>query len=280
MKLVHLSDTHVGRGDNAARLQALLDDISTLGDPADHLIIHTGDLGDSGSPQTMQQSRALLDGMVDKGWRILLSPGNHDCGDAWHVDPQCAALFQDHFSSYLFGRAPKQYPVLTLTADCALIGLDSNAAEMSWWERWAAEGYLGQVQIAALGMLLDRAEVRQRKRIVYLHHHPFLDAFAVRADVGDRNYLSHLLGWNTRRFRRLKDAYSLMQTVRDRVDVLLFGHQHLGLDYSAEGQRYGIPLALDGSSSTGTQMDTDRMRYRIIDTRLGTYATRSVAFPV
>jgi hypothetical protein len=48
------------------------------------------------------------------------------------------------------------------------------------------------------------------------------------------------------------------------------------LDYSAEGQRYGIPLALDGSSSTAAQMDTDRMRYRVIDLASGTYETRFV----
>ena len=280
MKLIHLSDTHVGRDDNAQRLQCLLDDIATHHDPATHLILHTGDLNDSARTDTMRHSRALLDPMVDKGWRILMCPGNHDCGDALHVDPHSAAEFRDHFSTYLFGKQPKQYPVLTLLDGCALVGLDSNAAEMSWWQRWAAEGHLGADQIAALSTLLDRPDVRQRKVLVYLHHHPFFDAFAVRADVGDRHLVSHLLGWNTRRFRRLKDAYSLMQCLRDRVDGLLFGHQHFGLDYSAEAQRYGIPLALDASSSTCTQMDTDRMRYRVIDPATGSYETRFVALPL
>jgi 3',5'-cyclic AMP phosphodiesterase CpdA len=279
MKIIHLSDTHVGRDNNAQRLQMLLDDITSLGDPADYFIIHTGDLNDRGSLDAMQQSRALLDPMRDKGWRILLCPGNHDCGDSWHVDPQCAAQFRDHFSSYIFGKQAKQYPVLTLTDEYALIGLDSNEGEMGFWDRWAAEGNLGEAQIEALNTLLDRPDVLQRKVLVYLHHHPFFDAFAVRADIGDKGYLPHLFGWNTRRFRRLKDAYSLMQCIRDRVDALLFGHQHFGLDYSAEGQRYGIPLALDGSSSTATQMDTDRMRYRVMDTASGQVTTRFVALP-
>jgi hypothetical protein len=127
--------------------------------------------------------------------------------------------------------------------------------------------------------MLDRPDVRQRKVVLYLHHHPFFDAFAVRADVGDHGYLSHVFGWNTRRFRRLKDAYTLMQCIRDRVDVLLFGHQHYGLDYSAEGQRYGVRMALDASSSTCTQMDTDRMRYRIIDPATLSFETRFVDLP-
>ena len=150
---------------------------------------------------------------------------------------------------------------------------------MGFWERWMAEGYLGSTQLEKLNRLLDSSDVAGRKVIVYLHHHPFFDAPVVRADVGDRGYLAHLFGWNTRRFRRLKDAYSLMQCMRDRVDILLFGHQHFGLDYSAEGQRYGIRLALDASSSTATQMDTDRMRYRTIDTTTGSVTTRFVAFP-
>jgi 3',5'-cyclic AMP phosphodiesterase CpdA len=279
MKIIHLSDTHVGRAPNAERLQLLLDDIAQLGDPADFLILHTGDLNDRGSPEAMQQSRALLDPMQAQGWRILLCPGNHDYGDSLHVDPNWAAQFRDHFSSMIFGKQPKQFPVLTLTDDCALIGLDSNEAEMHFWERWAAEGNLGKKQIAALNTLLDRPDVQQRKVVLYLHHHPFFDAFAVRADVADSGYFSHLFGWNTRRFRRLKEAYTLMQCIRDRVDILLFGHQHFGLDYSAEGQRYGIPLALDGSSSTAMQMDTDRMRYRVIDVTSGTYETRFVGLP-
>ena len=59
----------------------------------------------------------------------------------------------------------------------------------------------------------------------------------LRVVPADKHYLAHLLGWNTRRLRRLKDAYTLMQCMRDRVDVLLFGHQHYGLDYSNEGRR-------------------------------------------
>jgi len=112
-----------------------------------------------------------------------------------------------------------------------------------------------------------------------LHHHPFFDSYVVAPDIADGHYFSHLLGWNTRRLRRLKDAYSLLQIIRDRADMVLFGHQHYGYDYSAEGRRYGVPIALDGSSSTCTEMDTDRMRYRIIDTNTGQITVRLVTLP-
>lgn len=289
MKIVHLSDTHCGRDDNERRLQALLDDIAAHCDPAQHVLVHTGDLIDRAQATQRTSARAQLDRFAARGWRVLLAPGNHDYGDSWHVSPEGARAFQRTFAPYLWGTdgAPPSsaqqpgapWPVLTLLGECAFIGLDSNAAELGFWERWMAEGSLGLEQIAALSRLLDDSALRGRTVVVYLHHHPFLDAAMVRPDVGDGAMLRHFLRWHTRRFRRLKDAYSLLQTLRDRAHCLLFGHQHYGLDYSAEARRYGLVAALDASSSTALQMDTDRMRYRIIEPRTGQYETRLVAFP-
>ncbi len=279
MKIIHLSDTHVGRDNNAERLSCLIQDIMALGNPQDYVVVHTGDLIDQGNEQQREQGAKILMQLTSHGWRVLLTPGNHDCGNAMQVDPTVAKQFRDKFSSFIFGARPAQFPVLTLIGDCAFIGLDSNQGEMGWLSRWFAEGHCGNQQIAALSTLLDTSEVNNKFKVLYLHHHPFFDAYAVAPDVGDGHYISHLLNWNTRRFRRLKDAYSLLQNIRDRVDVMLFGHQHYGLDYSAEAQRYGIPIALDGSSSTCTEMDTDRMRYRILDTSTGTIKNRFLKLP-
>jgi 3',5'-cyclic AMP phosphodiesterase CpdA len=133
MKIIHLSDTHIGRDDNERRMQALLQDIATLGATPDTVLVHTGDLINQGHPAEMQTGRALLDGMAAQGWRILLAPGNHDYGDSLHVNPQWAAEFRGQFARYLFGSAKAEFPVLTLLGDCAFIGLDSNAAEMGFW---------------------------------------------------------------------------------------------------------------------------------------------------
>ena len=276
MKLIHLSDTHVGHQDNAQRLSRILQFIAKNHDPKDTLLVHTGDLNDNASPELMQQGRSILDAFAAKGWRILLAPGNHDCGGATHVDPDMAKRFLRTYLAYIFGPSAPQFPVLTLTDDCAFIGLDTNQAEMNIWERLFAEGRLGARQINALDALLESPDLKGRKTILYMHHHPFFDAFAVRPQLGDVGYFKHFIYWNTRRFRRLKDAYALMQCIRDRVDILLFGHQHFGLDYSAEAKRYGISVALDASSSTCTQMDTQRMRYRVIDSHTATFETRFV----
>lgn len=278
MKIIHLSDTHIGRDDNARRADRLVQDILTLENPETCLVIHTGDLIDRASPHDMLIGRSLLDGLVAGGVRVLLCPGNHDYGDGAHIDPERAERFRECFAPFIFGDQHASFPVLTLIDDCAFIGLDSSSAEFSFLTRWMAEGCLGREQLRHLNELLDRTEVRERHIVLYLHHHPFLDAYAVRPDVADRHRLWHLFVWWTRRFRRLKDAYSLLQVIRDRVQLLLCGHLHFGLDYGSEARRYGIPLALDASSSTATDMDTDRMRYRVIDTQTGRVVTRFVPF--
>jgi len=274
MKIIHLSDTHIGRDDNAAKFDRIVQNITALGNPNDYVIIHTGDLINQGNAQERELGVSKLLQLTEKGWRVLLCPGNHDYGNAMQIDPTLAKQFQEKFADFLFGSMPPGFPVLNIIDNCALIGLDSNQGEMGWLTRWFAEGNLGKQQIEALSDLLDLPYVRDKFIVIYLHHHPFFDAYVVAPDVDDGHYLSHLFSWNTRRFRRLKDAYSLLQSIRDRADALLFGHQHYGFDYSAEGQRYGIPIALDGSSSTCTEMDTTRMRFRIIDTLTGVVTTR------
>ncbi len=267
MKLIHISDTHIGRGNNALRFERVVDDL--LANPPDVpercLIVHTGDLIDSASSANRRAARILLDRLAAR-YRVLLCPGNHDYGDAISMNEEDAQVFQRAFGDYIFRGQPSTFPVLhEVGADHVFIGLDSNAEELTFWERWFAEGHLGKPQLAALNNLLDSSALAGKKTIVYLHHHPFSFGYSVMADVGDRGLLSSLFAQLSRPFLRLKDAYSLCQVVRDRAHVLLFGHMHFGLDCSGEGRKYGVRLALDGSSTTCANDDADRMRYRVID---------------
>jgi len=161
-------------------------------------------------------------------------------------------------------------------ANTVFIGLDSNAEELRFWERWFAEGHLGEAQLSALDRMLDSPAVAGKTVVIYLHHHPFSFGYSVMPDVGDRNPLYNLFMQLTRPFLRLKDAYSFSQVVRDRAHVLLFGHMHYGLDCSGDGRKYGIRMALDGSSTTDADNDTGRMRYRVIDLDGMTYRVRTL----
>ena len=276
MKLIHLSDTHVGKDGNALRFERVVDDLLAHPPcaPENCVIVHTGDLIDSASDSHRRSARILLDRLATR-YRVLLCPGNHDYGDAVAVDNEDAQAFQQAFGDYIFQGQPAAFPVVSeVGADCVFIGLDSNAAELNFWEKWFAEGHLGEAQLAALNNLLDSPVVAGKQVVVYLHHHPFAFGYTVMPDVGDRNPLAFVYTQLTRPFLRLKDAYSLCQILRDRAHVLLFGHMHFGLDCSGDSGKYGIRLALDGSSTTCTDNDADRMRYRVADLSDYTYKTR------
>lgn len=277
MKLVHISDTHIGAGENADRLNRLVDSLLRNNDPESCVVLHTGDLIDSATGENRREARKILDRLAQNGFRVFLSPGNHDYGGKSGVDEHEAKIFKEEFASYIFDSAQQGFPVLTPLGDkYVLIGLDSNAAELNCWNRWYAEGHLGSAQLDRLNHMLDSDLVRDKKVVLYLHHHPFYYGYSVRPDIGDKDFFWHLKVRFTRLFRRLKDAYSLCQIIRDRVDVLCFGHMHLGLDCSGESGKYGIKLALDGGSTTCTEGDSDRMRCRIIDLDELTYKVRMI----
>lgn len=275
MKLIHISDTHIGCDDNTLRFERVVDDL--LANPPDVpencVIVHTGDLIDSATDISRQAGRLLLDRLATR-YRVLLCPGNHDYGDASSVDKESALVFQRTFGDYIFQDQPSDFPVVTRMGKYVFIGLDSNAEELSFWERWFAEGHLGRKQLSDLNELLDSPELADKLIVVYLHHHPFTFGYSVMPDVGDRNPLNYLYVQLTRPFLRLKDAFSLCQVLRDRAQVLLFGHMHFGLDCSGEGRKYGMKLAFDGGSTTCTDNDMDRMRYRVIDLADMTQVTR------
>lgn len=279
MKIIHLSDTHVGHGDGGARFERVIADILALPEPERHVVVHTGDLIDRATPVQRQAGRELLDRLRDGGFRVLLSPGNHDYGDAARVIREGARAFREDLAPYLFGDQPAAFPVLTRIGGLAFVGLDSSEAELGFFQGLFAEGQIGATQLERLNGLLDRlaGETPRPRIVVYLHHHPFINGYAVQPDTGDGHLLGHLVTSATRSFRRLKDAWSLLQCLRDRVDLVLFGHQHFGLDHRAEASRYGIPLAFDASSTTCANTRADRMRYRIIDSATGCVEIRMVS---
>ena len=281
MKIIHLSDTHVGRHDNLQRLSRLIDTIlaEPPAAPGQCCVVHTGDLIDRAEDSFRQQGKAQLDRLRDAGFRVVLCPGNHDYGNALGISSRAAADFRQHFATYLFADAATEFPAVhRLDAQTVLILLDSNEAEMGFYSRLFAEGNLGQAQLKRLNELLDTPEIRQGKVILALHHHPFSDADAATPDSGDGHFLHHLTVNLTRSFRRLKDAYSLCEIIRSRVDYLLFGHRHFGLNCSNQSQFYDIPCALDAGSSTATDRRSDRAYYRILDSETGQLERKFLIF--
>jgi len=124
------------------------------------------------------------------------------------------------------------YPRKKIIEDVAFIGLDSIEEELHWYDRLWAEGELGTEQLSRLSTMLQADQVRAcKKRVIYLHHHPF----------------------DARPLHQLKDSKNLkkvLEAAMDQgvsIDAILYGHNHQG---RAHNGQWGIPRCYDGGSAT------------------------------
>lgn len=232
MKIVHLSDLHIGRGSNFDNTRILLKGIVKRYErkkekPA---ILITGDITDDGRREQYEMARDLLDNEIpQKAYPVFLCPGNHDFG--WN-GVMAKAENIERYQKYL--SPDVNFPVLTTIGNCHFIGLDSMEDERDGLDRFGAEGEIGERQLCVLNYQIEtiRETSPKDKIIVYLHHHPFYYNF----------------------FLRLKDADNLKEVVRDRIDVLLFGHKHVEKRFnnsnSDKERKYGISLIVTSKKST------------------------------
>jgi calcineurin-like phosphoesterase family protein len=151
-------------------------------------------------------------------------PGNHDYGKGIRQKQDYVPLFKEVF----YGDSALHYPKKDLIDGMAFLGLDSMEEEVKNDSLWA-DGCLGEEQLEKLNDLLsaDQEVVQADKRVVYLHHRPFMY-------FGPGHYL--------------KDRKALKEVLMGKnVDLLLFGHKHF---HRAFHGTWGLPRAYDGGTST------------------------------
>lgn len=225
-KIIHLSDTHVGYGDLAARLGDIVTKMISQRTPAeDYVVVVTGDLVDDATREgSYEEASVHYDRLKEAGFDVLVVPGNHDYGSGSLIYPKYVEKFKKHF----YGRAEVGYPKLDLIGNISFVGLDSMSEELNWYDRLFAEGELGKAQLERLSEILGSESVRKSEYVVvYLHHHPF------------HPWLLH----------QLKDSEELGEVLQaHRVDALLFGHNHEGCTLNGG---WGIKLVYDAGTSTG-----------------------------
>ncbi len=240
-KIIHLSDLHVGHEDCGDKFRALIDNITFLKQPADnYAILVTGDIVDNATKS--EQTDEAVDGLrqlEERGYRVLVVPGNHDYGTGTRGYARSVNLFKERY----YGSKRITYPKLDIIGKIAFIGLDSTADELHWRDRFLSEGEIGVTQLKRLKRILNRTEVISRKKVVYLHHHPF----------------DFKLGM------QLKDSSDLKVIIENKIDMLLFGHYHVnpvtaGKIYNGV---WGIPRCYNAGSSTHKNGNTGF--HRVID---------------
>lgn len=221
-RIIHLSDLHIGYKDFGSRSAKIVQNIIKRENPSENIIVITGDIADRGaSIDDLESGMLLISELRGHGFKVLLCPGNHDYGTGFMNSEKTAENFRKMFLPDV-----KEFPSLDIVGNLAFIGLDSTADELHWYDRYFADGELGQEQLDKLDKIVNDPALKDLRKIVYLHHHPI-----------------HFLP-----FFQLKDRRKLRAIIENKVDVLLFGHLHFGGTYH---DTWGIKVVIDGGSSTG-----------------------------
>ncbi len=208
MKIIHLSDLHIGKSNNFEKSNRVADWILENQDThQSRVVIISGDLVDDGKTWQFEQAREIVERLRASRYTVLAAPGNHDYGPEGILE---SSKSQREFCELISG--VEEYPAVFYLEGQAIILLDSMAEEMRTMEIWDAQGYLGEDQLKKLDRLLDElAENPAIENIVLtLHHHPF----------------DYLFYHGLRDHADLKGVISRRWDGPPRVNVLLFGHKH------------------------------------------------------
>ncbi len=240
-KIIHLSDLHVGHEECGANFEAIVDDIISLKRPAkNYIVLITGDIVDNANHGgQIDEAVRVFKRLEEHGYRLLVIPGNHDYGTGVSGNKKFVNVFKKRYYKSL----DINYPKLDIIGKTAFIGLDSTAEELHWNDRFFSEGELGRDQLKRLKKMLKEPKVASRKKVVYLHHHPF----------------DFKLGM------QLKDSKDLRKVIENKIDALLFGHYHADPEIAGKTFHgaWGIPRCYNAGSSTHKNGDTGFQR--IID---------------
>ncbi|HUW93708.1 MAG TPA: metallophosphoesterase [Bacteroidales bacterium] len=227
-KIIHLSDLHDGHEECGVHFRTIIDNINFLKQPAvNYIVVITGDLCDNANKtEQVEEAFNAIETLKEYGYRVLVIPGNHDYGTGSLGDERFVSLFSKRY----YGYEEVSYPRLDIIDEMAFIGLDSTAEELHWRDRILSEGELGKSQLKRLDKILKDPKVVSRKKIVYLHHHPF----------------------DFRLGMQLKDSKALRKVIEKRIDMLLFGHYHLhpGSAGKIFHGVWGIPRCYNAGTST------------------------------
>jgi 3',5'-cyclic AMP phosphodiesterase CpdA len=236
MKVIHLSDIHIGKSNNHERFANIVDWL--LKKRTTHkskIVVITGDIVDDGALWQYQEAKKQLDKLRNNGFYVLCTPGNHDYGPNGIIENnECIGYFRKYVSGDI------DYPYCEMINGHAFVLLDSMYEEMRETEFWGAQGKLGKNQLRDLDKLLDDLEndSSDTKVIIALHHHPF--------------YYNYFL--KLRDDELFKKVITMEESGTSRVNCLLFGHKHVEKRFndpaSSKEEKYGIDIIFASGSTT------------------------------
>jgi DNA repair exonuclease SbcCD nuclease subunit len=274
LKIIHISDLHIGHTDDTAafantkslteRFDIIINNIINEFEASanEYTVVITGDIFDA-PPTAYSSALNIIKKLKDKNFKVLIIPGNHDflaydCHNNPIIDlifyietrftmKQSLKSFNKSFynnENYIYADINN----LQIINNTCSIGLNSMEGQIFDLDiELGAQGKIGVPQLKRLQTILDSEVVKDKYKVVYLHHHPF----------------AYTTGAN---FMHLEDAEELGEIVNGRIDALLFGHAHRSTNGTIpENQwlNWNIPRCYDAGSST--RKDGSSAIFRIID---------------
>lgn len=258
MKILHISDLQYQDSERKDRIEKFIRKIINYYSDSDEkpLIIYTGDLVEDALESEMKAHRAQLQQFIDAGFEMLLCPGNHDQKkNGYNIRKNDANLimFSNIFSDLLPSGKHfyneednnlQKWPLVHQYGSNFFVGLNSNEGMHN---NKSACGNIGRKQLSDLNKALDKIkEVDKNARIVvYLHHEPFIYKIKLPR-------IPLILGYP---FMKLKKNKTLLNILKGRANVLLFGHNHKFKRRNSSEQAYGIDLVLRNAGAIMNIMD-------------------------
>jgi len=236
MRIIHLSDIHIGKSNNSERFASIVDWILTRKSThKSKVVVITGDIVDDGELWQYKEAKKYIDKLRNDNLRVLCSPGNHDYGRNGILEnDECIGYFRRYISENT------DYPHCERIGEHAFIMLDSMLEEMRKTELWGAQGELGKSQLRELDKLLDELEDESSntKVVIAMHHHPFYHSYFLK--LRDDELFKKVI-------TREEDGTS-------RANCIMFGHKHVEKRFNQQRQskeeKYGIDVIFCSGSST------------------------------
>jgi 3',5'-cyclic AMP phosphodiesterase CpdA len=225
-------------------LEALGEDLRR--ERPDHVAV-TGDLSNVSLDAEWRAALHWIEGLGTSPDAVTVIPGNHD---AYVPDVVERRAFETLFARYQTAdlRAADRpvgndgYPFLRLRGPLALVSVNSCVAtgDLGAW------GEIGAAQLVRLGAMLASPDLRDRLRVVLIHHPPVRQKGGEDRNLKDRDSFGALLG-------------------RVGADLVLHGHDHVDEKTVLSGPG-SAPIPIIGAGSASYAGDPDRRaRYNIYE---------------
>jgi 3',5'-cyclic AMP phosphodiesterase CpdA len=200
----------------------------------DHIAV-TGDIANIALPEEFTRGRAWLEGLGSQT-DVSFVPGNHDAyvpAAGVQADRAWRPFMSEDDETTGFPYARRRGPL-------GLIGVSTGVPSPPFF----ATGLIGNEQLAALALTLDKLKAEKLFRVVLIHHPPVSAAA---------------------RHKRLIDAHILLHVIATHgAELVLHGHDHLHMINWLDGPNGArVPAVGVPSASAAWGMSKDAAAYNL-----------------